>query len=143
MKSGQRRPPIDLDRRGSMRAARLQFAEKVNELEIQPRPGHSVVLETGSLGAPAQIFDACVRDLLKGWGVDPDVQDKITRPAWTPNIWAWFSAGDYPVDALRQGEEADVRFQLVIDATGKVTKCTAISPYDARGFSVAVCDVLK
>jgi TonB family protein len=142
-KSGQRPPPIDLSVRASARAARLQFAEKVSELEIQPRPGHSVVLETGSLSAPVEIFDACVRDLLKGWGIDPAVQDRITRPAWTPNLRAWFGSGDYPTDALQRGQESQVRFQLVIDATGKVTKCTAISPFDAPIFNTTVCNALK
>jgi TonB family protein len=142
-KSSQRPPPIDLNKRAAERAERLRFAAKVSDLEIEPRPGHAVILETGSLDAPVEVFDACIRDLMKGWGIDPAVQDKITRPAWTAKLWAWFSAGDYPVDALRQGQESQVTFQLVVDATGKVTRCTAISPYDAPIFNVAVCNVLK
>ena len=142
-KSGKRPPPIDLAKRIAQRAERLEFAAKVSELEIEPRAGHAVILETGPLDAPVQVFDACIRDLMKGWGVDPDVQDKITRSAWAPNIWAWFSAGDYPTDAARLGQESEVKFQLVIDATGKVTRCTAISPYDAPLFKIAVCNVLK
>lgn len=142
-KSGQRPPPIDLAKRAAQRADRLQFAAKVSALEIESRAGHSVVLETGPLDAPVQVFDACIRDLMKGWGIDPDVQDRITRPAWTPNIWAWFSSGDYPTDALRQGQESQVKFQLLVDATGKVTKCTAISPYDAPAFTIAVCKALR
>lgn len=142
-KSGKRPPPIDLAKRTAQRAERLEFAAKVSELEIEPRGGHPLILETGPLDAPVQVFDACIRDLMKGWGVDPDVQDKITRSAWTPNIVAWFSAGDYPTDALRQGQESEVKFQLVIDATGKVARCTAISPYDAPLFKTAVCNALK
>lgn len=142
-KSGERPAPIDLNRRASERAERMKFAANIAELDIQPAHGNVLVLETGPLSDPLKVFDLCTRDLVSSWGIDPDVQDKIVRPAWTRDITAWFSSGDYPSDAIRLGQESQVTFRLLIDATGKVTRCTALSPYDAPLFKIAVCNALK
>ena len=48
------------------------------------------------MGEAIKAFDKCSRDSLRDWGVDPDVDDKIVRRPWSPNILKWFSADDYP-----------------------------------------------
>jgi hypothetical protein len=142
-KSGERPPRIDLGDRAVFRRERLEFATKAVELEIEARRGHPIILETGSLGEPIKAFDDCMRDLEKSWGVDPNIQDNIVLPAWTPSISAWFSGVEYPHGPLERGEESEVTFRLLIDADGRVTKCTATSQYDAPQFNTAVCDALK
>lgn len=142
-KAATRPPAIDLVKRAAQRAEQQAFAANVVELEIQTREGHAVYLETGSLGDPLKVFDQCMRDLISTWGVDPDIQDKIVRPAWTPNIRSWFSSANYPEFALREGKESQVTFRLLVDATGTVTKCESFSPYNAPEFNAAVCKALK
>lgn len=140
LKSRERPPAIDPAKRAQERQA---FAANVRELEIQARPGHPIFLETGSLGDPLKVFDQCMRDLISAWGIDPDVQAKIARPAWAPDVRSWFSSADYPRLALEKGEEASVTFRLIVDATGKVRKCESFSHYNAPEFNNAVCATLR
>lgn len=137
---GDRPPPIDLNVQAAMRAARQAFAAAANALEIGTRPNRPVILETGSLGKPMQAFDQCTRDSLRDWGVDPDIEEKIARPVWTPDAARWFTGNDYPREMLMQRKQSEVRARLLVDATGKVTKCTSLSHFDAPAFNKVVCD---
>ena len=138
-KANVRPAPIDLEKRTAEKIARQRFAEEVRELEIDGQRDHPVILETGSLGDAMKVFDECTRDSLRDWGVDPDIEDKIVRPVWAANIWRWFSADDYPKDMVFKGEESEVSVRLLVDASGKPTKCTSLSHFDAPEFNTVVC----
>jgi len=138
--SGVRPPPLDLAEVAAKKSQRLEYADKTNELEIEPRRGRQVILETGSLGDPIRLFDKCSRDSLRDWGVDPDLEDKIVRPVWAANPRRWFTPADYPNLMLRTGAESEVSVRLLVDASGKVTKCTSLSHFEAPEFNQIVCD---
>ena len=135
-----RPPPTDLKERDARRAARQAFADAAIELEIDARRSRPVILETGSLGAAIKMFDKCSRDSLRDWGVDPDLEDKIVRDVWAPDPGRWFSPDDYPEKMWQQLKESEVRVRLLVDAAGKVTKCTSLSHYDEPSFGKVVCD---
>ena len=135
-----RPPSIDLKERDEARAARQAFASAARELEIDARRNRPVLLETGSLGAAIKMFDKCSRDSLRDWGVDPDLEDKIVRPVWAPDVSRWFSANDYPAGEAREGKESEVRVRLLVDAAGNVSKCTSLSHYEEPEFNRIVCD---
>lgn len=137
---GVRPPPINLVERDTDKLQRQQFAEKASELEIQTRRNRPVILETGPMGDPIRAFDKCSRDSLKDWGVDPDLEDKIVRPAWAPGgAIKWFSTNDYPREMVWKGKESDVKIRLLVDASGKVTKCTSLSHFDEPEFNRITC----
>lgn len=138
---GIRPPPADLNERDEARAARHAFAAAVTELEIDARRGRPVILETGSLGEAIKMFDQCSRDSLRDWGVDPDVEDKIVSRAWAPDAGRWFSADDYPQAMWAQGKESEVRVRLLVDATGKASKCTSLSHFNEPDFNRTVCAI--
>jgi TonB family protein len=108
-------------------------------LEIDARRSRPVILETGSLGAAIKMFDQCSRDSLRDWGVDPDVEDKIVRRVWAPDVLRWFSSRDYPGAMLMQGKESEVRVRLLVDAAGDVSKCASLSHFNEPDFNRAVC----
>ena len=135
-----RPPPLNLAEVAARKSRRQDFATKTTELQIEPRRGRHLILETGSLGAPIKMLDKCGRDSLRDWGVDPDLEDKIVRPVWAANPRQWFSSADYPGLMLRIGEESDVSVRLLVDASGKVTKCTSLSHFEAPEFNQIVCD---
>lgn len=135
-----RPPPIDLKERDEDRAARQAFASATSELEIDARPRRPVILETGSLGQAIKMFDKCSRDSLRDWGVDPDLEDKIVRPVWAPNVLDWFSPDDYPPAMQKQGKQSEVRVRLLVDAAGNVSKCTSLSHFNEPDFNRVVCD---
>ena len=76
-------------------------------------------------------IDQCSRDSLKDWGVDPDLQDKIVRPVWAPDPAKWFSASDYPPAMIASRKVSEVNVRLLVDAAGRVTKCTSLTHFDS------------
>ena len=134
------RPPAEsLAEQAVWNAQRHAFATSTTAVEVDTRPGRLVILDTGSLGEPIKIFDQCSRESLRDWGVDPDLDDKIVRPVWAPWPFSWFSADDYPRDMLLVGQESTVKVRVLVDATGRVTKCTSLSHYKAPKFNEITC----
>jgi hypothetical protein len=135
-----RPPAVSLAEQAARKAQRQAFAAKATALEIDARHGRPVILETGSLGEPIRMFDQCSRESLRDWGVDPDLEDKIVRPVWAPYPFKWFSANDYPQELVVLGQESDVKVRLLVDASGRVTKCTSLSHFKEPKFNQIVCD---
>jgi TonB family protein len=136
---GVRPPALDLDEEAGYRQKRQEFATQATELEIGTRHSQPVILETGSLGEPMRSFNKCSRDSLKDWGVNPEMEDKIVRPVWPSKSDLWFSSSDYPADMAARGEESQVEIRLLVDATGKVTKCTSLSHFKEQEFNKITC----
>lgn len=137
-RSGVRPPATDLAEVITIKAARQEFASKVTGLEIGSR--RPVILETGPLAGAMAVFNRCGEDSLRDWGVDPALETKIARPVWARNASAWFSAEDYPQEEIRKGAESEVKVRLLVDATGKPTKCTSLSHFKNPTFNQVVCD---
>ena len=137
----QVRPPaVSLAEQAAEKAQAREFAARATALEIETRHDRPVILETGPLGEPIKMFDQCSRDSLRDWGVDPDVEDKIVRSVWAPDPSRWFSADDYPREMVVRGQESIVKVRLLVDATGRVTKCTSLSHFKEPEFNKIVCD---
>ena len=137
---GIRPPAVSLAEQAARKAQRQAFATNTTAIEIEARIGRPVILETGSLGEPIKMFDQCSRDSLRDWGVDPDVEDKIVRGVWAPRPWAWFSSDDYPREMLMRFQESIVKVRLLVDATGRVTRCTSLSHFKEVAFNKITCD---
>lgn len=136
---GVRPPPVSLVEQAARRADQEQYAQAVTEIEIDSRAGHPVILESGSLGEAMAAFDKCNRDSLKDWGVNPDLENKIVRPVWAVNPSDWLFWTDYPEDMLIRGKESQVEVRLLIDASGKITKCTSLSHFEEEEFNRITC----
>lgn len=135
------RPPADnLAEDMARRTKRQEFAGTANELQVNARPGKTVILETGPLGKPIQAFDKCSRDSLRDWGVDPDLEDKIVRPVWLVNVRKLISSDEYPKKMLDDSQQSDVKARVLVDASGRVTKCTSLSHFKLPEFNQLVCD---
>jgi outer membrane biosynthesis protein TonB len=134
------RPPArDLAQLAAEKAERVRFTAAATELALQPLRGHEVILETGSLGAAFAKFDECNEDSLRDWGVDPAVEAKIVRPLWATNPSGWLFASDYPSGLAARGAESVVEVRLLVDAAGRVTKCTPLSHFDEPEFNRVSC----
>jgi hypothetical protein len=134
------RPPgRDLAQVAAEKAERARFTAAVTELSLEPTHGHEVILETGSLGPAFAKFDQCNEDSLRDWGIDPEVEAKIVKPVWAINPSGWLFASDYPSGMAARGAQSVVEVRLLIDATGKVTKCTPLSHFDEPEFNRVSC----
>jgi hypothetical protein len=138
MQSGARPPAVDPLEVEALKAARHDFASKVTGIEIGfHRP---VILETGPLADAMTVFNKCGEESLRDWGVDPAVEAKIVRRPWARNPRDWFTAEDYPQEEVRKGAESEVKVRLLVDVTGKPTKCTSLSHFKDVAFNQVVCD---
>ena len=140
VRRGVRPPPDDPAERANGHAARLAFAAAATELEVDTGRRRPIILETGSLGDAIKSFDECSRDSLRDWGVDPDLEDKIVRPVWAADPGKWFGPEDYPPELVRAGAESEIDVRLLVDASGRVTKCTSLTHFDEPKFEKIVCD---
>jgi outer membrane biosynthesis protein TonB len=134
-----RPPALNLAEVAAEKAARARFTAAVTEVALEPTHGHEVILETGSLGAPFAKFEECNQDSLRDWGVDPAVEAKIVRPVWAINPSAWLFPGDYPRSMAIRGAESVVEVRLLVDAAGRVTKCTPLSHFNEPEFNKVSC----
>jgi hypothetical protein len=135
------RPPAEtLAEQAAKKAQRQAFAANTTAIQVDARRNRPVILDTGSLGEAIKAFDQCSRDSLRDWGVDPDVDDRIVRSVWAPAPSKWFSPDDYPRDMLVRGQESTVKVRVLVDATGRVTKCTSLSHYTEPEFNKITCD---
>ncbi|MEO5775250.1 MAG: energy transducer TonB [Sphingomicrobium sp.] len=137
-----RPPAVDLAEKAKELALRQEFAAKTSAVKVDTDRRRSVLVSTGSLAAPIKMLDECSRLSLKDWGVDPDLEDKVVRPVWNSSSTPFLKATDYPKRMLEKGAESEVKARLLVDASGKVTKCTSLSHFDAPEFNAIVCDAL-
>jgi hypothetical protein len=137
-KAAMRPEALDPGQKELVKAARQDFASHANEVQIGGR--RAVILETGPLGKPIKMFDQCGRDSLRDWGVNPDLEDKIVKPVWAPHPDRWFGPEDYPSDMVTSGQESEVEVRLLVDASGRPTKCTSLSHFKEKEFDEVVCD---
>lgn len=140
VKRGERPPPTDLAKVASGRAEAAALAAQVSAIEITPGHRAPVILDTGTMGRAVSMLNDCTRNQLRGWGVDPDVEDKIVRRPWTASPGNWFSSSDYPSNQFQNGQESLIEARLLVDATGRPTKCTSLTHVNGPEFSKAVCD---
>jgi outer membrane biosynthesis protein TonB len=134
-----RPPALDLAKEESIRSERKKFLAEITEVALQPSRNRQVILETGSLGPPMAEMDKCSEDSLKDWGVDPAVEKKVVRPVWSINPNGWLFESDYPRELINQGAESVIEVRLLVDAAGKVTKCTPLSHYEQTEFNKITC----
>lgn len=135
-----RPPPLDLAEERERKAQRQEFAAKATAIEVNARRGHPIVLETGSMGKAIKSFDECLTSSLKAWGIDPALEDKIVRPVWLQNRTGFIGPNDYPPAMLVRGQQSDVKVRVLVDASGRVTKCTALSYFKFPEFMQLVCN---
>ncbi|PEQ12066.1 hypothetical protein B2G71_13025 [Novosphingobium sp. PC22D] len=104
-------------------------------------PDHALLLETGPLDKAFAALRKCTDDLVSQWGLDPAVQAKLQRrpiPKVSPS--RWIGPQDYPLKALRKGEQAILIFRLLIDAEGEPTGCEILRAYAGFDeFSKSTC----
>jgi hypothetical protein len=138
------RPTRDLAKESAESAELAANAAGITEVKIVEPGGRTLILETGKLGKVHTMMQDCAREQLQAWGIDPAIEDRIVRPAWSrAGVARLFSSNDYPRDAVRAGEQATIQARLNIGSDGRVTKCTSLTLYKAPDFAKVVCDRLQ
>ncbi|TYC90024.1 TonB family protein [Novosphingobium sp. BW1] len=108
-------------------------------VDLGPR---TLTFNIGALEKPLAALRTCTRDLLRKWGVDPDVQDLVASEA--------HPVGDgelrrqmglkFPRNLARKGAQARVNVVVTLDPRGNVKGCRVpLSQNDPR-FDELVCE---
>lgn len=117
--------------------------ERINGLTIAVGTKQPFRLTFKSLGKPMIAMRACLTNLEKGWGYDPDALAHLSRwssPLTSPQ--SWFSDNDYPKKALESYHNGFVQFRLDVDVEGKVAGCYILDRTNPDEFADSVCRLL-
>jgi hypothetical protein len=118
-------------------------AGRVDSLLIE-RGRNQVLLKLGRMQKPIAAMKACTDELLTHWGLDAEAQRTLQRapqPITKPQSWLDFD--DYPSSALEAGKSAIIRFRLIVDPTGRVSKCTIPSATKGAEFEKVTCNAIS
>lgn len=117
--------------------------DAVSSLTYQFNGRKPVRLELGSMRATLKALRTCTTNLVKSWGLDPEVQAKLTKQA-TPvgSPGSWLRSSDYPADMIAQGKNGWVRFRLGVNEAGVVTDCTVQQKMNPVEFNTVSCKLL-
>lgn len=118
--------------------------EAVRRLTIELPRKTPIQLELGAISQPLARMDACLDDLVRSWGFDPNTvrtQSRAPEPATLPT--SWIRPSDYPQLGLTRGQSAVIRFRLNVTDEGKVESCSLLQPGNPQYFEKAVCTSMK
>ena len=86
----------------------------------------------------------CTEELVKEWGLNPAQQEALpARPMPKSSPGDWLHSSDYPRESLAMGQQAIVRYRLMVDAAGAVTNCAVQSAIAKGNFAELTCELLK
>jgi TonB family protein len=118
------------------RADALRRASSV-ELAIDRR---RVELPLTGVAAAFKALDSCEADLMKHWGLDPQILTRVVTPA-TPlgSPAQWVTDDDYPSGPLWRREQGVVTFRLDIDTAGRTSNCAVVISSRFKELDDTVC----
>lgn len=118
--------------------------QRATELYFEQKGGPRLVLQTGSMTKPLHGLRNCVDDMVRSWGIDPEVQQNLSvQPEPANNPGTWVNTGDYPIKMIRERQAALVHFRLIVGDEGKVISCAVQSADGHRDLRELTCDLIK
>jgi len=128
----------------SLPAIDIERAQGMDYIEVSQR-NRRVRFATGPLDKAFAALNACSEDLLAAWGLDVEQHRSLTRMVVLTNGGEIASRiqQDYPVKALRKGEQGIIRTLLLVDEKGEVNECKLASATDSETLSGQACRALE
>ncbi|MFB0613365.1 energy transducer TonB [Aurantiacibacter poecillastricola] len=131
-----------LHHRALMHSADLRARETAIEtITVQNTFGEDFTLRTGSMKPPMDAMRECMTAMVARWGLDPDIQRTLSRPAVpTDRYRVTRSVQQVYARSMRMtGESANLRIRLDIDEQGTVTGCHSQMPIGHDAFRKNAC----
>jgi len=116
---------------------------EVDELFVSFSRGRPLQIQLGPMTEPLARLRECTASLPATWGLDPEVQQSLTRRPLPIEVDKWLGPGSYPWEYLRNYLSVDVQVRLTTDATGAVTQCVVQSPRNSIAGPVACREIMK
>lgn len=140
--------PDDFQKMSAAELGRLDTVDPAVEAAVNALTvvagSRRLVFQLGSMGPPMAAMRKCTTDLITGWGLNAAEQAALVSPPRPKsNPGAWLSSSDYPGESLARGEQALIRFRLMIDAAGNTSACSIQSAIAKGDFAKVTCDLIK
>ena len=121
----------------------------IEGIRIYGVPYGAIELATGKFAKPMAAVRTCLRDLIKSWGYDPDVQIKRKSGPVSKVSVAFLAerlGRQYPAVLDSMGYDGYVQIRTDVSETGTVLGCHPIfrtlTPIDPEAYSRIVCKVM-
>ena len=124
---------------GTPIAPQPEFEKQIRTLELRFADRSEVVLALGSMAKPLEAMRGCMDNLVTVWGLDPAVQNSLTRRAVPKRSTIRRVQGWFPFTELARGTNAFVPVRVMVDSSGRVTDCIVQSEGVDESFTNAVC----
>lgn len=126
-------PPYD-------RQAEQDFAHGVQGIIVTDGTVDPIEIDTGDLKPATAALQACTDDLVKSWGVDPEKQKSATRLVFPDSDMSkWLPNGTIGFADFGKLSGGTNQIRLMVDATGKPTKCDVLYPTLDAGVNDKIC----
>jgi hypothetical protein len=119
-----------------------EFDRQIETITVEFHRGTPVELKVGNMEQPLAALRACVDDLHKSWGIDPELQKSLSRTAEPLPSTVKRVQREYPAAPMVKGVSAVVPVRLLIDATGRARSCVVQITSVDEPFKEAVCENL-
>lgn len=122
-------------------AERMTTEASVEGLFLTDETGADIAYMTGSLKAPFNALRSCLDNLITEMGVDPVTLRNRSRPVATLDLDKWRSdvLNEYDTTALRNDEQGDVTFMLIVDEKGKPADCRVTRNLASKSLADFTC----
>ncbi|HEX8414080.1 MAG TPA: energy transducer TonB [Sphingomicrobium sp.] len=101
---------------------------------------YDALLDLGSFKEPLRALDACMDDLVAGWGLNPAEQrSRRSGPVPDQRSATWFKAEDYPKQLY--GHSGIVVLRLLVGVEGKVERCAVSKAGGDKAFEALTCEL--
>ncbi len=120
------------------------FGKQVQFLELR-QGSKQVRLQTGPMDAAFEVLNQCTMDLLRQWGLDPELHRSAqSGPKWLNQAALVRRIGaNYPREAAAQGEQGIMRMRLIVAADGSVESCTMLKATNTVRLESSACEVMQ
>ena len=93
------------------------------------------------VAAALKALEACERDLLASWGMDPAIVASIaTFPKG--RVEAMFSTDDYPVSALKTNQQGEAGARFWVTKDGSIRDCKIVESSGSAALDARTCDII-
>jgi hypothetical protein len=111
-------------------------------IQVTSEDSANLRLETSGLASPLLAFRKCIDDLARNWEIDLNAHWNKTKSTMPVEFYDVLSGVDIPKGIVDQSGELVSEFRLLIDETGKPSKCVSKPLGNPRQFDERVCAVL-
>ena len=94
-------------------------------------------------GKAVEALQKCTDQILKEWGLDPQVQANLRQhPKSKASLATWVHDSDYPLAALSKRESGTTTFGMIVDQDGRVHKCFLVATSGSPSLDQQTCAIM-